>query len=80
MNSENMINDALELVDIEPYTGKDEGRIFPVQYWLDRIKRYPKEFCLDRDYGLMWLGLQVWTYRSKDGRYLIEKWKEYSAK
>ena len=77
----NKIDRIKELIaSIESYPGKDEGRIYPVWYWLDRIKKYPNEFHLDRDYGLMWLGLQVWTGRSKDGRYLIEKWKEYSAK
>lgn len=77
----NKIDKIKELVaSVETCTDKQPGLIYPVQYWLDRIKRYPEEFYLDRDYGLMWLGLQVWTGRSKDGRYLIEKWKEYSKK
>lgn len=75
------INDLQELVaSVETCTDKQLGLIYPVQYWLDHIKRCPEEFHLDRDYGLMWLGYQVWTGRSKDGKYLIAKYKEYSIK
>ena len=79
--NESAIKDLHELIaSVEMATGNPEGRILPVKYWLGRIKAHPEEFCLDREYGLLWQGLQVWTGRSKDGRYLIEKWKEYSAK
>lgn len=75
------INDLQELVaSVETCTGNPQVLIYPVKYWLERIKAHPDEFCLDREYGLIWQGFQVWTYRNENGRYLIEKWKEYSTK